>query len=666
MLGVDCIEGTKIMDSVSTTGIAQALSAWQQAFADWAGRLWGDSQALIDALSALTQGNHWQGVVWLIALALVVGGVRRQLWRLARRGVERLDQWASAKPSPSQPFNRVIGWLGLIGVHSLTLIGAVIAGYGVMLVGFSEQAQAQQFAGGLLSAFIWVGVARLIIEAFLEPASDSLRLLPLAASTARELNAKLVRLAAFAGYGLAFVVPMVASVGVALATLIELLVVLITTLGVLAVMRTVRTPVDDWLRALAQRVHSNVLSAALKLIALAGYWLLGVYVVVVAVIAILAPGATLNFVLRASAASVVVLMLGGFAAQWLAGALHAGVVLPSRVQQRLPILQNQLRRWMPRLLRLAHGVLGLVIVALLLDIWQLADVRTWLASPTGQALLSAVIGVLSVALLALGAWLFAVSWIEDRLNPETGQGEPGAREKTLLALFRNAIAIAIVTIAGMVALSELGIDIGPLIAGAGVIGLAIGFGAQKLVQDIITGVFIQLEDAIHQDDYITAGGISGTVERLSIRSLGLRDLTGTLHVVPFSSVDTVSNYTRDFGYHLGEYGVAYRENIGDVVAHLHKAYDKLCQTAPINDSVTGPLEVDGVSALADNAVNVRVRIRTSAGMQWAVGRAYNQVVKEVFDEAGIEIPFPHMTLYFGEDKSGNAPPAHVALGKEAD
>ena len=312
-----------------------------------------------------------------------------------------------------------------------------------------------------------------------------------------------------------------------------------------------------------------------------------------------------------------------------------------------------------------HVLLAALALALIGDTWRLVDLAAWLETNAGRSVLGAVSALLGIGIIAIGIWVVAASWIEDRLNPDTGSGAPGAREKTLLALFRNALAIAIITLTGMVALAEIGINIGPLIAGAGVIGLAVGFGAQKLVQDIITGVFIQLEDAIHADDFITAAGISGTVERLSIRSVGLRDLSGTLHIVPFSSVDTVSNYTRDFGYHLGVYEVAYRENIGDVVEHLQRAYERLTGDGEIGPEVTGPLEVDGVTALAESSVKVRVRIRTTAGMQWAVGRAYNRCVKEVFDKAGIAIPFPHMTLYFGEDKAGNAPPAHVALTHES-
>lgn len=347
--------------------------------------------------------------------------------------------------------------------------------------------------------------------------------------------------------------------------------------------------------------------------------------------------------------------------EWLA---NRGVRLPAPACDRYPALEHRVSAWGPLMLRGIHLVIMALLVAVLLEVWWALDLISLLTSPTGVAVIGQILSVLFILLLTALAWLLIMSWIEDRLNPEIGQGAPGAREKTLLTLFRNAAGIAIVIMAGMMLLAEFGVNIGPLIAGAGVIGLAVGFGAQKLVQDVITGIFIQIEDAIHTDDYITAAGISGTVERLSIRSLALRDLTGTLHIIPFSSVDLVSNFTRDFGYHLGVYGVAYRENIGEVIDQLQVAYDRLMDQGNISYAVSGPLEVDGVTALDNSSVNIRVRIRTTPGMQWAVGRAFNRVVKETFDEAGIEIPFPHMTLWFGEDKQGQAPAAPLRLLKE--
>lgn len=149
----------------------------------------------------------------------------------------------------------------------------------------------------------------------------------------------------------------------------------------------------------------------------------------------------------------------------------------------------------------------------------------------------------------------------------------------------------------MIVLAEIGVNIGPLLAGAGVLGLAIGFGAQKLVQDVITGVFIQMENAINTGDIVTASGITGTAEKLTIRSLGLRDLSGTYHMIPFSSVDTVSNFMREFAYHVGEYGVAYREDTDQVIVHLREAFAELMADPEQREKIlVDELEVHGVTA----------------------------------------------------------------------
>ena len=160
---------------------------------------------------------------------------------------------------------------------------------------------------------------------------------------------------------------------------------------------------------------------------------------------------------------------------------------------------------------------------------------------------------------------------------------------------------------------------------------------------------------------MTAGNISGTAENVSIRSVGLRDLAGTYHFIPFSSVDTVSNYNRDFAYHVGDYAVAYREDTDQVAPHLMTALRDLMDDPEIKALVTGQLEIDGISEFAESAVRIRVRIMTRPGMQWTVGRAYNRLVKKHLDAAGIEIPFPHTTLDFGSDHEGYAPPANVRV-----
>jgi small conductance mechanosensitive channel len=216
----------------------------------------------------------------------------------------------------------------------------------------------------------------------------------------------------------------------------------------------------------------------------------------------------------------------------------------------------------------------------------------------------------------------------------------------------------------MLLLAELGVDIGPLLAGAGVIGLAVGFGAQKLVQDVITGAFIQLEDTLNEGDVITTGGVTGVVERLTIRSVSLRSIDGAYHLIPFSSVDTVTNLTKTFSYHIAAIGVAYRERIPEVKQAMQDAFDKLRETS-FAAEIIGDFEMQGITEFADSAVVVRARIKTLPGKQWALGRAYSELVKEIFDERGIEIPFPHVTLYMGELKDGNTPPLRVQSASAA-
>jgi len=599
--------------------------------------------------------------VRLAVVILAVFLVHESVRRTTQRWMSAVTASTVESHSSGSPMRGLLIMALALMRGGIALGVALGAGYLISLVMLAANSAGSLIAASFLQAFASVYVIRLVLEIFLQPNHGAARPVPLDDTLATHWQRRLMRLAQFGAYGVLLVAPAIAQAAQATGHLVKALVIVGVAWGLLRVLRDLKGPVRQWLTRRVKAKRGSVLRPVLGVLAPVWHWLVGGYVLAMAALGLIAPGATMSAALTASGLSIALGLAAGFLGHWLSVLARSELPIPAHLSSRFSMLRVRLGVWLPRLAAVGHWLIVLAVVGALLEIWGVADVAQWLASDSGQALTGALFGVIGIVLVALVAWLFSVSWIEDRLNPETGHGAPGAREKTLLSLFRNAIAIAIITLGGMVALAEIGINIGPLIAGAGVIGLAIGFGAQKLVQDIITGVFIQLEDAIHTDDFVTAGGISGTVERLSIRSLGLRDLSGTLHVVPFSSVDTVSNYTRDFGYHLGEYGVAYRENIGEVVEHLNVAYERLCANGDISGEVTGPLEVDGVTALADSAVNVRVRIRTTPGMQWAVGRAYNRTVKEVFDEVGIEIPFPHMTLYFGEDKQGMAPPAHIAL-----
>jgi len=322
------------------------------------------------------------------------------------------------------------------------------------------------------------------------------------------------------------------------------------------------------------------------------------------------------------------------------------------------MLEGRINGFLRRLLSAARFVILVLTVGAVLQFSGAADVAGWASSAFGADFAGRLLTATLVVVAAFAAWLGLASWTDWRLSPDRGAA-PTAREQTLLALMRNALTVALAVLAGMIALSELGLDIGPLLASAGVLGLAIGFGAQKLVQDVITGVFIQLENAINVGDVVTAGGTTGVVEKLTIRSVSLRDLNGVFHVVPFSSVDMVSNFMRGFAFHVADLGIAYREQIDDGKQVMELAFEDVKADPAFGPDIIGPLEWFGVNELGDSAVVLRARLRTRPGKQWGIGRAYNERLKKRCDEMGVEIPFPHMTVWFGEGKDGAAPPIHL-------
>lgn len=316
----------------------------------------------------------------------------------------------------------------------------------------------------------------------------------------------------------------------------------------------------------------------------------------------------------------------------------------SRLDRFLPGFAPRLDKFAAPVAYIGAVVLFVLAAALLLEGWQLGPAAGWVAGP---ALIEWFWRLLRASLIVAALivlWAAMAALIDERLHRELEGVAASARRRTLLSLFRNAFTVALVVFGTMIALAEIGINIAPLLAGAGVLGLAIGFGAQKLVQDIITGVFIQLENAINEGDVVSVGGITGVVEVLTIRSVSLRDLGGVFHIIPFSAVDTVSNYTKHFAFHVAEVGAAYHETVPDVKSAMEEAFARLQRDPLYAPDILEPLEMHGVTALADSAVVVRARIKTVAGKQWGIGRAYTELVKQVMDERGLEIPFPHREL----------------------
>jgi moderate conductance mechanosensitive channel len=238
------------------------------------------------------------------------------------------------------------------------------------------------------------------------------------------------------------------------------------------------------------------------------------------------------------------------------------------------------------------------------------------------------------------------------------------RAHTLTHIVRDVARIVIFFVGVMMILSEVGIDLKPLLAAAGLGGLAIGFGAQSLVKDLISGFFILLENSVRVGDVVEIAGVSGVVEEIELRTIKLRDLSGNLHVVPNGVTDKVKNMTKDYSYYLFDIGVAYREDVDEVMEVLKEIAAELQADPAFGTDVLAPLEMLGVDQFADSAVIIKCRIKTEPIKQWRIGREMNRRIKKTFDAKGIEIPFPHQTIYWGEPKQGLPPPLYTAQWRQ--
>lgn len=350
------------------------------------------------------------------------------------------------------------------------------------------------------------------------------------------------------------------------------------------------------------------------------------------------------------------------AARLILFALHRvfGMVfrLGPEMQQKFPLLEVRANRYLPALRQAGQALVGALTVVALLEIWG-ARPFEWLASTSGQALVARAISILVVIAAAFATWEIGAAFAERM----TARNPTSTRLKTLLPFMMNGLRVIIITIAGLIVLSELGVNIAPLLAGAGVLGLAIGFGAQTLVKDVITGVFILMEDTLSVGDVVEVGAHAGLVEKITIRTVHLRDFDGNVHSLPFGEVQTIKNMSKHFAYAVVDVSIAYRENIDDALAVMAEVAQDMAENGPLADTIIGPFEVVGVEGLKESSVWLRGRFKTRPLGQWNVRREFYRRIKAAFDARGFQVPYPHQTVYFGEDKKGGAPPLRVVRGE---
>ncbi|MFH1998415.1 MAG: mechanosensitive ion channel domain-containing protein, partial [Planctomycetota bacterium] len=325
------------------------------------------------------------------------------------------------------------------------------------------------------------------------------------------------------------------------------------------------------------------------------------------------------------------------------------------IKQKFPELEEKVNRYTNLLKKGVYALILLFSGMTIMDVWGLG-IYEYLNSnvPIVRAAVRIPVIVIMAFLLVQITYYF-IGKMEKQTTRQmlasrkSSIGEIEKRVSTLGKLFRKAAFITAVVVTIMMVLPEFGFDIKPILAGAGILGLAVGFGAQTLVKDIISGLFLTFENRIRAGDVAVINGTGGLVEQVNLRTTVLRSQDGTVHVFPNGSISTLSNMTHGFSFYVFNVGVAYKEDTDKVAAVLKQVGDEIMQDEDYKPFILEPIEILGVDQFADSAVVIKARIKTMPIKQWFVGREMNRRIKKRFDEEGIEIPFPHQTFYFGED-----------------
>ena len=612
---------------------------------------WATSQVLIQEKREIWGNGLWKILV-VLAIGIFIERAIRLLLSRTRSAIEHQDfggLWARLPLLVARTF-----------IDIVPIVAFALGGYLILPV-LNPDAITRLVAISLLNALI---IARIIMASArvgLAPRAANLRVLRLDDQTANYLFLWVRRFTNVTVYGY-FLVEVMRLLGlpqggyIAVVKIIGLLIALLLIIFSLQNRRAVagwisgsETTGFTGLRMLRRRLGDiwHVLAV--------------IYIGVVYLVWALEVPGGFEFIFRATLLSLVILSVAKLLIVGSQNAVDKGFGVRKEVIAQFPGLALRANRYFAIL----HTVITIAVVIVaafaILEAWGV-DASAWIASTTGRRVLGSFISSAFVIAVGVVFWELVSSVIERYLaRGEEGEGKLSARAKTLLPLLRNALLVVISTIVGFIVLSEIGVNIGPLLAGAGVIGLAIGFGAQTLVKDVITGIFILAEDQFRVGDVVRVNDKSGLVEQITIRTIRLRDLGGNVHMIPFNSVDMVENMTKDFSRYVFDIGIAYKEDVDEVIDILRDLGEEMQADDYYGPLINKPIEIMGLDQFADSAVIIRARLTTQPIKQWEVGREFNRRMKRKFDELGIEIPFPQQTIYFGEDGSGEARSGYIEL-----
>ncbi|ANN68075.1 mechanosensitive ion channel domain-containing protein [Bordetella bronchialis] len=525
-----------------------------------------------------------------------------------------------------------------------------------------DHARVREAVTGFIEAYVALRLTMAVVRLLVSPAGRGLRLLDVGPRPARLLTTWIRWIAALALFGMAIAdtLPLLGT-GPALRMAFLKAVSLLVHLSAVVLILKLRRPVRHALRAASDA--SGPLAVARNWLAEA--WAAIAIVIVMGVWVVWAMGVEDGFpkLIHFVLVSAVVLVAARLLAILILGSLgrlfSAGRDAAHRNGDAAPSGATRLsERYYPWTRGLVSVALILCTAVVLFESWGV-DAMSWFASGTlGRSLASAALTIVIAIVVAILVWEAAQYAVERRLARWTRQGDAvrAARLRTLLPMLRTALFIVVALIVGLTALNQIGINTTPLLAGASIIGVAVGFGSQKLVQDFITGIFLLMENAMRVGDWVTVAGVSGSVEYLSIRTVRLRGGDGALYIVPFSSVSTVSNSNRGIGNAAVRISVAYDTDIDMVVRELKEIGASLREDANFKDQILNDIEVWGVDSVDGSMVTLVGQMRCSDKGRWGVQREINRRILERFRELGIEIANPRASLLLPADASPLAVP----------
>jgi len=611
-----------------------------------------------------------RNVALILAAAVLADLVMRQLSKVIHRRATRHPR---------------VTWFGRIGMLLLSILLAAIPFCAFLIAAdlAAEYLQPKLSTRRVVTVLIhaWVYARLIIVTAWallLAPRTAGWTLVPVSEETANYLFIWVRRFTQVAFYGFALIPAFwwLGAPGAVSAILQKLVALLLTVLGILFVLQN-RQAVAQWIRPHRQPVtdpegaadasatrdsESELPPPANGTIEVARHRLAEVWHIlailymatIFAVYALKIEGGFI-FVFRATALTVAILIAVRLLGRGIRRLTQRGFAIPSDLSDRFPTLEARANRYVPVLNVGAIIVLWAFAALGLLEAWGFGSFA-WLSSAAGRQLTGSALTIVIILAVAFGCWEIFNAAIDRYLAGVDAHGQRvsrSARVRTLLPFARNAVWISLLLLVVLLVLSELGINIAPLLAGAGVVGLAIGFGSQALVKDIITGLFMLVEDTIAVGEIVDlGGGNTGVIEAISIRTIKLRDNAGSVHTIPYSTVTQVRNLTKDFAYHVIDLTVAYGSDPDQVIATLKSVYEAMKQDPAFGPFMLAEIEIFGLNGFAPNTMNFQGRIKTLPMKQWAIGREYSRRLKRALDEAKIYlpgmVPGAIQTIDFGE------------------